>query len=198
MIIKNFIVCSFLCSSSFFYSQTLGAKGGLNISSLSNGFDFKDTQSKAGFYAGIFINIPIKSTLNFQPELLYNKLGAKVEYEKGSSEYEKKLDYISLPLMIQYNILTDLYLEAGPQLSFLINAKEKYTALNGEKVNAKIDKDFLNTFDFGLGIGAGYYFTPKLAINARYTAGFTDLYKYNDGKSVKNNAFQLGLTYKFK
>ena len=59
------------------------------------------------------------------------------------------------------------------------------------------NKDAFNTFDFGLGLGAGYWITPKLGINARYNAGFTDIYKENNGDSVKNNNFQVGLAYKF-
>ena len=57
--------------------------------------------------------------------------------------------------------------------------------------------DGFNTFNFGVGLGAGYRFTPNISINARYTAGFTNTIKNNDGDSVKNNNFQLGLGYTF-
>ena len=60
-------------------------------------------------------------------------------------------------------------------------------------------KDDLNNFNFGLGLGAGYYFTPNVGLTARYVAGFTDIYKdgQNAGDAVKNNVFQVGLAYKF-
>ena len=86
-------------------------------------------------------------------------------------------------------------MEAGPQLSYMISAKEKYTLLNGSEATATISKDFLNQFDFGIGIGAGYYFTEKLGANIRYVAGITDIYKYNDNDAVRNNNVQVGLMY---
>lgn len=53
-------------------------------------------------------------------------------------------------------------------------------------------------FDFGLGLGAGYYFTPNIGVNVRYVAGLTDIAKNRiGGDSSKNGVFQLGLAYKF-
>ena len=103
--------------------------------------------------------------------------------------------------MFQYNATPSFYLEAGPQFSFLLDARDKYKSTkNGSTTDSDtrdLNKDAFNTFDFGLGLGAGYWITPKLGINARYNAGFTDIYKENNGDSVKNNNFQVGLAYKF-
>jgi opacity protein-like surface antigen len=56
----------------------------------------------------------------------------------------------------------------------------------------------MNTFDFGIGAGLGYNFSPNLSMNARYIAGVTNIVKNNSGDSVRNNVFQLGLGYTFK
>ncbi|WP_167375278.1 outer membrane beta-barrel protein [Chryseobacterium oleae] len=40
----------------------------------------------------------------------------------------------------------------------------------------KIAKSVFNKFNFGIGIGAGYYFTQNLAVTARFTVGITDIY----------------------
>ncbi|OCA73814.1 porin family protein [Chryseobacterium arthrosphaerae] len=164
-----------------------GLKAGLNISTVSGG----DSSSKAGFYGGAFANIPVAQDFSFQPEVLYSGMGAKA---KANSDLKVNLDYISIPLMLQYNALPNLYLEAGPQFSFLINSKLKY------KSNSTDGKDVFKGFDFGLGIGAGYYFTQNIGVSARYVAGLTDVIKnrpdLSDDKS-KNGVFQIGLAYKF-
>ncbi|AKK74174.1 opacity protein [Chryseobacterium gallinarum] len=162
-----------------------GLKAGLNISSVSN----SDMNSKAGFYGGVFANIPVAQDFSVQPEVLYSGMGAKA---KANSDVKLNLDYIAVPVMFQYNALPNLYLEAGPQFSFLINSKVKYPS-------GSIDaKDAHKTFDFGLGLGAGYYFTPNIGVNVRYVAGLTDIAKNRiGGDSSKNGVFQLGLAYKF-
>ncbi|PWN71429.1 PorT family protein [Chryseobacterium phosphatilyticum] len=162
-----------------------GLKAGLNVSSLSNG----GWNSKAGFYGGVFANIPVAQDFSVQPEVLYSGMGAKA---KSNSDVKLNLDYIAVPVMFQYNALPNLYLEAGPQFSFLINSKLKDS-------NTSIDaKDGTKTFDFGLGLGAGYYFTPNIGVNVRYVAGLTDIAKDRiGGDSVKNGVFQVGLAYKF-
>ena len=89
--------------------------------------------------------------------------------------------------MFQYKATPEFFLEAGPQFGFLVSAK----------ANSIDIKDETNSFDFGLGLGAGYWFTEKIGANVRYVAGLTDIAKDNGGSAVKNNGFQVGLNYKF-
>ncbi|WP_278353072.1 porin family protein [Chryseobacterium gleum] len=161
-----------------------GLKAGLNISTISN----NNANSKAGFYGGVFANIPVAQDFSVQPEVLYSGQGAKA---KANSNIKLNTDYIAVPVMLQYNLIPNLYVEAGPQFAFLISAKGKG---NGATVDVKDD---FKTFDFGLGLGAGYYFTQNIGVNVRYTAGLTKIAKEDDGDSSKNGVFQIGLAYKF-
>ncbi|AZB26324.1 MULTISPECIES: porin family protein [Chryseobacterium] len=162
-----------------------GLKAGLNVSTISN----YDVNSKAGFYAGAFATIPVAQDFSVQPEVLYSGVGAK---SKHDSSDKLNLDYIAVPVMFQYNALPNLYVEAGPQFGFLVSAKSKFN-------NGSVDvKDATKGFDFGLGLGAGYYFTPNIGVNLRYVAGLTDIVKDRiGGDSAKNGVFQAGLSYKF-
>lgn len=163
-----------------------GVKTGLNVSTISGG----DSKAKVGFYGGLFLNAPIASNFSLQPEVLYNGVGAKAD---GFEDLKVNLSYISVPVMFQYNATPNFYLEAGPQFSFLIDSKFKY-----QSVSVKAN-DYIKGFDFGIGIGAGYFFTPNIGINARYVAGVTDIGKKvgGDQPEGKNNVFQVGLSYKF-
>ena len=111
------------------------------------------------------------------------------------------LDYVALPVMLQYNVTPSFYLEAGPELGLLVSAKDKAKNETTGETLAESDnyKDSLNGFNVGVGLGAGYFFTPNIGVTARYVAGFTDIYKdgQNAGDAVKNNVFQAGLAYKF-
>ena len=103
--------------------------------------------------------------------------------------------------MFQYNALPNLYLEAGPEFGFMVSAKNKLkNESNGDSSTSDNYKDNFNTFNFGIGLGAGYYFTPNLGITARYVAGLTDIAENRPSGSdaVRNNVFQVGLAYKFK
>lgn len=198
-----------IAASSFAFAQSFGVKGGMNVSSLSNDAGLSDSKSKIGFNAGVFMNAPIAENFSIQPEVLYNNLGSKVTQNVNlgqnsySAESSLHLDYIAVPVMFQYNATPEFYLEAGPEFGFLVSARNKFkSSTNGNANDSQVthlDTDDFNTFNFGVGLGAGYWITPKFGINARYVAGFTDVAKDRPSGSdaVKNNNFQVGLAYKF-
>ncbi|SIT23062.1 Outer membrane protein beta-barrel domain-containing protein [Chryseobacterium ureilyticum] len=209
-----------------------GVKGGFNASNLSRtdmdrynyGSQYEeqnnDDRLKPGFHAGVFVNIPVAQKFSIQPELLFSQLGSKAEeryrYASGGSIYKRNVDfttnlnYLTLPIMVQYNILPQLYVEAGPEFGLLIGGKLKgdmsVEERSGSQINTyrdsfsnKLVMDFYNRFNFGLGVGAGYYFTPKFGVTARFTAGITNVMKNTDSDyKVRNNALQVGVAYKFK
>jgi len=199
-------------SSSSMSSVRFGVKAGMNVSSLSKDAGLEDQKSKIGFNAGVFANIPVAESFSIQPELLYNQLGSKVENSytiagiTTRESYSTNFDYITVPVMFQYNFVPNFYLEAGPEFGLMVGAKNKgdRTTTGGGTTTMvsytdDIDKDNLNTFNFGVGIGAGYYFTDNLGVTARYVAGVTDVAKDRPSGSdaIRNNNFQVGLAYKF-
>mgnify|MGYP003583570306 CR=1 FL=1 len=184
-----------------------GIKAGMNVASLSKDQGLDDQKSKIGFNAGVFANIPVASSFSIQPEVLYSDLGAKVTTKDVilgntyTTESSRNLGYITVPLMFQYKFVPNFYLEAGPEFGFLVSPKDKFKSSTNGNSNgsqtAELNKDDFNTFNFGVGIGAGYYFTDNIGLTARYVAGATDIYKNNNGDAVRNNVFQVGLAFKF-
>ena len=199
---KKLVLGAALAVSSLTFAQQFGIKGGMNVSSLSNDAGLEDSSSKIGFNAGVFLNAPLAANFSIQPEVLYNNLGSKVTLtdfdinnDNYTAEYARHLDYISVPVMFQYNATPSFYLEAGPQFSYMLLSKYKSNSLTTEN-----NADDLNKFDFGVGAGLGYWITPNLGVNARYIAGITDIVKDNnsDKKVRNNNNVQVGLSFKFK
>ena len=185
-----------LVAGTFAFAQTFGIKGGMNVSSLSNDANLDDSKSKIGFNAGVFMNAPLAESFSIQPEVLYSQYGSKAE--SGNTSTSLKFDYITVPVMFQYNATPEFYLEAGPEFGFMTSAKGK-VEVGDNSQTVDLNKDNYNTFNFGVGLGAGYYFTPNIGLTARYVAGFTDIAKDrpNGSDAVKNNVFQVGLAYKF-
>lgn len=181
-------------------SVRFGVKAGMNVSSLSKDEGLDDQKSKIGFNAGVFASIPVAESFTVQPEVLYSQYGSKANFNELGTKFSvaTNLDYITVPVMLQYNFVPNFYVEAGPEFGLLVSAKEKVkNESNGASVTSDNYKDDLNTFNFGVGIGAGYYFTDNIGVTARYVAGATDIFKENNGDAVRNNTFQVGLAYKF-
>ncbi|AZA54890.1 porin family protein [Chryseobacterium sp. G0201] len=182
---------------------TFGLKAGMNISSISKDGGLENQGSKIGFNAGAFANIPVAASFSIQPELLYSQYGDKYDQKVlgKTLSFGRHLDYIAIPVMVQYTALPNLYLEAGPEFGFLVSAKNKAKNESSNEVIAQSGnyKDQLSGFNLGLGIGAGYYFTPNIGVTARYVAGLTDIAKnkVSGTDAIKNNVFQVGLAYKF-
>lgn len=171
-----------------------GVKAGGNVSS----FTGSDSKTKIGFYAGAFVNVPISDAFNIQPEVVYSQQGAKAKSDYEMATYtiknmQQNLSYINVPVMVQYNVTPEFYVEAGPEFGVLLSAHAKGD-INGSTIKVS-NKDTMNTFNLGGGIGLGYRFTENLGVNVRYTAGLTKIVKNDFGDSSKNTNFQLGLSY---
>ena len=209
---KKLVLGAAIAMSSLTFAQQFGLKAGMNVSSLSKDASMSDTKSKIGFNAGVFMNAPLAESFSIQPELLYSQMGNKSTITTSSTigantittktTGSTDLDYVTLPVMFQYKATPNFYLEAGPEFGFLVNSKVKSDNEFTEAIGNEIyKKDNMNSFNFGLGLGAGYYFTPNIGITARYVAGFTDVTKENSDVTTnaknRNNTFQAGLAFKF-
>ncbi|MHA6698023.1 porin family protein [Chryseobacterium sp. A321] len=195
---KKLLLGAALAVSSLTFAQQFGVKAGVNVSNISDDNDVQ-TNSKTGYYAGVFMNAPIAEDFSIQPEVLYNSVGSKYDYGNASSTLT--LDYITVPVMFQYNVVPQFYLEAGPEFGFLVGAKSKVESGSFEG-SSDLNKDNFNSFNFGVGLGAGFNITNNIGINARYVAGFTDAtdesnQDFGSDADNKNNVFQAGVTFKF-
>jgi len=186
-----------------------GVKAGLNLSTLTGDVAYYDVKSKAGFHVGGFVEFKITDKFSVQPELLYSAQGAKLRYssvDEFSSTIDKqniKLGYLNIPVMAKYYVIKGLSIEAGPQVGFLLSAKnefnyssyitEQYSSTGEEDI-----KDDLKSIDFGFNFGAGYEFTENIFVQARYNLGLTSVFEDADGDfDPKNGVLQLSFGYKF-
>ena len=192
--------------SGFASTQQFGVKAGLNVSDINNGASGTDMKAKTGLYVGVTATIPVSDEFSVQPELIYNQLGAKTNLYDfggiiGNVSTTTKLDYISLPVMLQYNFPSNFYLELGPEFSYMVSAKQGLST-SIISPSTDINMDYLNRLNVGAGFGAGYNLNKNIGISARYTLGLTGLGKNGNVtdyflESAKNNNLQVGVNFKF-
>lgn len=158
-----------------------GIKAGPNISSLS-GDAIYNYSSKPGFHLGLAMDIPYSDKLSVQPEVFISLQGSG-----GFFLEDLNFWYINVPVMGKYNIWDVLFIEAGPQLSYLLSSN-----LEGNAFGGGTTLDATNKIDFGFGIGAGYKLNDNLYFQLRYNMGLINVIK---DVTSKNRTLQLSATY---
>ncbi len=170
----------------------VGLKATLNMADVSGDYDDSSTKTAGSF--GVFAEVGM-GPLSLQPEILYSMRGATVETvteNLQSEEVTLDLNYISIPILLKYNIIpagpAKPYLMIGPELNFLSSAD-----LDGTDV-----KDSFKNADYSLIIGAGVSLPMGLHVDARYTMGLSniaDMEINGEEFESKNRVIMIGVGY---
>ncbi len=175
--------------------HNLGLKSGLNVSTIT-GDETDNLESKIGFFFGGFAELCVSSEIAIQPELLFSRQGAKYTQSEGF-DGELKLDYLNVPVMGKIKITEELMVEAGPQVGFLLSAKNKFES-PGNSGEDDI-KDEVKGIDFGANVGLAYQFENGLNLGARYNLGLSNINDFEGPDSIKNQngVFQFSVGFRF-
>ena len=169
----------------------VGAKAGANIVKV-EGVSFKD-QFRYGYHIGGFAEIALTGDkkLWLQPEVLFNQYSTTLDsnykniYENiiSSNQSSVKLNYLSIPILLNYKLIGPIYLQAGPAFSVLIN-QDKNFLQNGAEA-------FKNG-DFSL-IGGAQIRLSKIYVTGRYVVGLNNINDIDNQDKWKSQAIQLSL-----
>jgi hypothetical protein len=180
-----------------------GVKAALNISNFS-GDDFDDLDSRTAAAFGVFAQISINDKLTFQPELLYSMQGAESSYSESGYESEDKIkvDYLQIPLLMKYYVIEGLSINAGPQIGFLLSAKDdwEYNYDEGSEEGEEDIKDYFKSMDFGLAFGLGYELQSGLGFDFRYNLGLSNIVEEDEmgmDAEGKNSVIQFAVIFAF-
>ncbi|MBX2971354.1 MAG: PorT family protein [Cyclobacteriaceae bacterium] len=170
-----------LISASAFAQLSGGAKAGLNLANW--GGDVEGTDMLTSFHVGGYVNFALSDAISLQPELLFNSVGAKIE------DVSLVTNYISIPVMLLYNVNENFNIQAGPQIGLLMSAKAKF---EGESEDIK---DAFTGTDFGVNLGLGANF-GKLNATARYCLGLANVFEDSGDEKGTTSVIQISLGYK--
>ena len=181
----------FLINASF-AQFNIGLKAGTNISKI-DGKSFKDEFSY-GYLLGGFAEIGLGKKFSIQPEVLFNQYTSRVDssfkaiYQNAfasTKSGEVKLNYLSVPLILNYKLSKAVSLQAGPQFGVLMN-KDKTLLDNGKEAFNNGDLSMLGGIEFKL---------SKFRIGGRYAVGLNNLNDIDDQDKWKSQGFQLSLGF---
>ena len=178
----------FIGSSAFSQSFSLGIKGGANLGKI-EGQTFKDEFS-LGYHVGGFATIGLGKKFAIQPEVLFNQINndtttsfSDVFKVKNTSSIQLK--YLSIPILLNYNVNKFITIQAGPQFGVLMNENDNLLQ-NGQNA--------FKTGDFSL-VGGLQLRLLKFRVYGRYVGGMTDINHLSSSSTWKASAIQLGIGF---
>jgi hypothetical protein len=183
---------------------------GFNFSTM-NGLD--PSKIRHGLYFGLGTYIKLNNEWAFTPELKpLSQRGVRqtkpiVEYSALEEPvYGILLNYIDIPLLVQYKLTRMLFISAGPQISFLTSANQDAKGKNlttGTRVDILEDRkaDF-NRLYFSIPLEIGFTLPEVIPgqgidLKFRYNFGLNEVIKNNAYGSSSINSWQVMLSFPF-
>lgn len=181
------------------YTNTrFGLKAGANSATLS-GLINEEPSSRVAPHFGAFVRFRTSQHFAFQPELLYSSQGAHIKFPTtaaGMLEGDRKVAYLTVPLLAKVYIGSVFYIQLGPQAGLLLGAKYdgdvvKYSTDaygNYTARTEKVDIDAKNQYksDIALCGGIGADFKSGLTLSARLNYGVTDIDNVEESQQFRS------------
>jgi hypothetical protein len=178
----------------------VGLKLGINYSNVwdEQGQDFR-ADPRVGFSGGAFLSIPFGKYLGIQPEVLISQKGYKAEGTLLGTPYSssRTTTYLDIPLQLQFKPSEFFTVVAGPQFSYLMSQKDKYTfGANSTEQENEFDNENIRKNTLGFVVGADIML-KHIVVSGR--AGWDFQTNNGDGSSTtpryKNQWVQFTIGY---
>ncbi len=167
-----------------------GIKGGANLTKV-DGKAMTD-EFNYGYQLGGFAEVGLGKKWFIQPEVMWTEYRTRTadDFEdiinfpaNGSNRQEVKLNYLAIPITLNYRLLDWFSLHAGPQFGVLLN-QDKNLLQNG--------RDAFNAGVVSLVGGAQLNF-GGFHITGRYFTNINDINSGDVNEAWKNKGFQVGV-----
>jgi len=182
---------AFLCVTIFVIAQKtpflqLGFKAGANVIKI-DGKSFND-KFNYGYSLGAFGALRLGEKWQIQPEVLFNQYNTRSDSSfKHLYDIKNfkgvKLNYLSIPILLNYSPVKFFTLQAGPQFGVLLNKNENLWT-NG--------KSAFSNGDFSM-VGGVQLNVANFKVSGRYFVGLNDIGDINNNEKWKNKGFQLSV-----
>ena len=175
-----------LITGSLSFAQGVGFKAGANITKI-DGKGFKD-EMKFGYSLGGFAELYFNKKWGIQPEVLWNQYQTRTTndfhevFPNSTNDFKDvKLNYLSIPLLLNFRPANFITFQAGPQFGVLIN-KDHNLLKNGEQAFKNGDLSMLGGVQLNLG---------SLRVGGRYQVGLNNISDLDNSADWKNQGFQI-------
>jgi hypothetical protein len=187
-VLSIFVVVFFYSVGACAQGISGGAKLGLNLANqtLSGNGYVASPSFLPGLHVGGYLTVMFTEHLGLQPELLYSGQG----YKSGNSSF--KVNYITVPVLIRFNVNDLISFHAGPQLGFLASAKIK-SGSDSQDV-----KDQVKGTDVGVAVGGTVDLPMGLNFTLRFIKGLSDIADDNNNGNFKQKNYNLQVSVGYK
>lgn len=167
-----------------------GVKAGVALPTQKTSDVSIESKSFVSYYGGGFININLGRNLSVQPELQFIQLGSNLLNE-NDGVIKTRISYLTLPILLQYEIAAGLKLEFGPQIGLPLGGSVKQY---GNKL-----LDWNKDLDVGL-LGGLSYSIPNsnVSLDLRYYHGIVNQGPGKQQAKLYNKSLNIGAGYTFK
>jgi hypothetical protein len=206
--------CSTVASAQQYaeYKQALAyeLKFGLVFSDLATD-NYETTSIGTGWTGGVGLFLPFfTARFGFQADLMYIHKKSKATISdplnppdgippSQSPDYEFTVDYVELPLMVQWAFTDDpdlrAYLLGGMKTALNTTAKVAYRD-STTGVDTEADLENVNTIDWGPIVGIGFK-AGQVITELRYAWSVTPLNKDEEGTDARLNNFTFLIGFSF-
>jgi hypothetical protein len=141
-----------------------------------------------GGHGGIMLTVPVSNAFSAKTEVMYSTKGAASKDDSA----QVNLGYLDIPLLGQLNTGA-FYLEAGPQLSFLVRDKFKNEA---GQANLNTIRDSFRRTNLSYVLGAGLRLSAiGVTLGLRYNGDISTLVENIDDKEFRNSVLQFTTSF---
>ena len=181
------LIATFFLSQALFAQFHIGIKGGTNVIKI-DGRSFKD-EFRYGYHLGGFMELGLGNKFTLQPEVLFNQYATTVDsnfnhiYQNAFKSNNVTLNYLSIPILLNYKLIGPISLQAGPQFGILID-KSKNLLQNGA--------DAFKNGDFSM-LGGAQIKLAAFRVTGRYAIGLTNINDIDNQDKWRWQGFQLSL-----
>lgn len=216
------VLIAFAFSISATSQITYGPRLGLNLANQSG--DVENNKMLIGFNIGAAANYAFSDLMSVELEVLYDKKGAKYEWEGIGGESNSaplSLGYINIPILAvaTFGSGTKFFAEAGPTIGILTSVKydgkSEYESLVYDPSNPWMPpttetvkyKEWYKGTDVGLALGAGAGLPVggnTVKVNLRYNFSLATIHAEpenssgEDQEKIKNSVISINVAYMLK
>ena len=170
----------------------LGIKGGVNMTKI-DGKSFSE-EFETGYHLGGFAEIGLGKKFSIQPEVLFNQYNTRTDssfkdiYQVGPESFKDvQLNYLTIPIMLNYKLGSALSLQAGPQFGILMS-EDNNLLENGQDAFSKGEFSMAGGVQLNL---------SNFRISGRYFVGLNNISDISDQEKWKNQGLQLSVGIAF-
>jgi hypothetical protein len=176
----------FASSAAFCQTFKLGIKGGASLGKIS-GVSFQD-EFTMGYQVGGFATIGFGKKFAIQPEVLFSQ--TNTDTSRNFSEVYAfnyvnniKLGYLTIPVLLNYNLNKLITLQAGPQYEILVSQNQNLL---------QDGKEAFKSGNFCV-VGGVQLNLLRFRFYGRFVGGLTDISTLGSADTWKTTSYQLGV-----